>query len=494
MPSPGKVVVIGGGIAGLCTAVYARKCGYEVELLEMHDTVGGLATSWHRGGYVFETCLHWLMGSNPSRPFHKRWKEVFDIDRLQFVEPEEFTRIETEHGESLPIYTDAGRMEAELLRRAPEDAGEIRRFAAAVRRFVGFEIPEPPGADAWAWLGWLRTVRYLSLLRKFSRISGETYGRRFRNPLLRRFFGEGELAQLSAIAVVLSLAWMSRHDAGYPIGGSRAVIRLIEERLRGLGGRIRFRARVRKILVEQDAAAGVEFANGETVPGDWVISAADGHATIYELLGGRYGGAQITRSYATLRPFPSYLQISLGVARDLAHEPGLVTRVLDTPIRVDPATELGQISFRIFHYDPTFAPPGGTAVTCFLPTRNVGFWTQLRNEDPARYEDEKRRVAGSVIGVLDRRLPGIRGAVEVSDVSTPATVIRYTGNWQGSMEGWLLTPASGFGPLPNRLPGLRRFLMAGQWILPGGGLPSGLITARMAVRAACREDGRRFAP
>ena len=103
MLSPGKIVVIGGGIAGLCTVVYARKCGYDVELLEMHDTAGGLATSWHRGAYVFETCLHWLMGSNPSRPFHERWREVFDIDRLQFVEPEEFTRIETEHGESLPI-------------------------------------------------------------------------------------------------------------------------------------------------------------------------------------------------------------------------------------------------------------------------------------------------------------------------------------------------------------------------------------------------------
>jgi 2-polyprenyl-6-methoxyphenol hydroxylase-like FAD-dependent oxidoreductase len=34
-------VIIDGGIAGLCTAVYARKCGYDVELLEMHDTAGG---------------------------------------------------------------------------------------------------------------------------------------------------------------------------------------------------------------------------------------------------------------------------------------------------------------------------------------------------------------------------------------------------------------------------------------------------------------------
>jgi phytoene dehydrogenase-like protein len=33
-----KIVIIGGGIAGLCTAVYALRCGYAVEVLEMHDT------------------------------------------------------------------------------------------------------------------------------------------------------------------------------------------------------------------------------------------------------------------------------------------------------------------------------------------------------------------------------------------------------------------------------------------------------------------------
>jgi hypothetical protein len=40
----------------------------------------------------------------------------------------------------------------------------------------------------------------------------------------------------------------------------------------------------------------------------------------------------------------------------------------------------------------------------------------------------------------------IRQAIEVIDVSTPATVIRYTGNWNGGMEGWLLTPSTGFRP------------------------------------------------
>jgi phytoene dehydrogenase-like protein len=138
---PKKMVIIGGGIAGLCSAVYARKCGYDVQVLEMGHTAGGLATSWKRGEYTFETCLHWLLGSNPNGGFHSRWQEVFDIDQLTFIDPEEYACMENELGERLPIYTNVDRMEAELLKRAPEDAAEIRRFASAVRKLAKIPLP-----------------------------------------------------------------------------------------------------------------------------------------------------------------------------------------------------------------------------------------------------------------------------------------------------------------------------------------------------------------
>jgi phytoene dehydrogenase-like protein len=80
----------------------------------------------------------------------------------------------------------------------------------------------------------------------------------------------------------------------------------------------------------------------------------------------------------------------------------------------------------------------------------------------------------------------------VVDVSTPATVIRYTANWQGSTEGWLMTPATCLRQLPVTLPGLKRFLMAGQWVAPGGGLPGGLMSARAMVRALRRLDRQPF--
>ena len=132
-----KILVIGGGIAGLCAAVYARQSGYQAEVLEMNDVPGGLAMSWRRGAYTFETCLHWLAGSRSGGEFHNYWQELFDISQLRFVDPDEMIRIENEQGDSLSMSTDLNRLEATLLERAPADAKSGSGFPPAAACLAG---------------------------------------------------------------------------------------------------------------------------------------------------------------------------------------------------------------------------------------------------------------------------------------------------------------------------------------------------------------------
>ncbi len=235
-------------------------------------------------------------------------------------------------------------------------------------------------------------------------------------------------------------------------------------------------------------AAGVVIEGGEEVTADIVVSAADGHATIFQFLEGRFLGDKIKQAYKEYKLFPSYVQVSLGVGADLRGEPGFLTLLLDEDFIIDPKTRQKFLAFRIFNFDPTFAPAGKTSVVCFLATYNHEYWISLHERDRAAYEAEKERVAHDVIRIFEERFPAGKGKIEVVDVATPSTVIRYTGNWKGSMEGWLLTPSTGFRPLPPVLPGLKDFYMVGQWVSPGGGLPSGLLTARNTSRIICRDN------
>jgi phytoene dehydrogenase-like protein len=479
-----KMIIIGGGIAGLCAGIYARKNGFDTVILELHEIAGGLATGWTRQGYTFENCVHWLVGSKEGADLNDWWHEVFDIDKINFYDSDIQSTLEG-YGTSITIYRNNDRLERELLAKAPEDADAIRSFMRDVRKLTGFKIPGGNTIMEKA-LSYLRAVPYLPLLSRWSKITTAQYGARFKNPLLRTFFG-AEMGDLSAVAILFSIAWMNSGNGGYPVGGSLRMIGLIEESYRKLGGEIRFNSRVIKIIVKDGAATGVLLDNGERIDADVVVSAADGHATLFDMLGEKYLDERTKQRYREMKPFPSYVQVSFGFAREFKGEPELLSRHLDTPIHIDPQTDIQNLTFRIFHYDPTFAPPGKTAIVSFIATYDYEHWVTLSEKEPAKYETEKKRIANAVLEEFEKRYPGSKATLEVTDVATPATVIRYTNNWKGSMEGWLITPKTGMKQLPTTLPGLKDFYMVGQWISPGGGLPAGLMTARNVLSKISKE-------
>jgi phytoene dehydrogenase-like protein len=101
---------------------------------------------------------------------------------------------------------------------------------------------------------------------------------------------------------------------------------------------------------------------------------------------------------------------------------------------------------------------------------------------------EKERIAKEVIEALEKRFGDIKSRVEVYDVATPATFIRYTNNWKGSFEGWLPKADMFTTRMKKELPGLRNFYMVGQWVEPGGGLPPALTSGRNAAQVICIRD------
>jgi len=498
---PGKtMIVIGAGIAGLSAGCYAQMNGYRSRIYEMQAKPGGLCTAWQRKGYTIDYCIHWLTGSKPGGSMYRLWEEIGLVRGVELVDLDELYRYEGEDGRVVVIYRDLDRTERALAELSPTDAPLVRKFFGAARKMAGKDImADVPPRELMGPIGGLkmmpRLLPYLRPYRKWGRQTLDEVAARFHDPLLARAFRAMWPPQSSAFFMVMTFAMLHEGAAGYPIGGSLPLARNVERRYLELGGEVSYGARVDEILVEGGRAVGVRLEGGFEERADVVVSAADGHATIYGMLGGRYVGEVQRDLYErnALPLFTSIIFIGVGVGRDLSDEPQIVTGS-DVPLAQ--VFDLGgrtydRLHVRIHNFDPTLAPQGKTVLTCMLEA-DEPYWQRLRADDKARYEAEKRLVADAVVATLERRYPGLTSQVEMTDVSTPATLVRYTGNWRGSFEGWLPTPEWQMKDVPRTLPGLSGFWMVGQWVAPGGGLPSGPMSARQVQQLICKGDGVKF--
>ncbi len=289
----------------------------------------------------------------------------------------------------------------------------------------------------------------------------------------------------------MTLAWMHGRCAGYPLGGSLEFARAIEKRYISLGGRIHYNSKVSKIIVENDRAVGVKLADDSIHRGDIIISAADGHFTIFDLLDGKYINEKIRERYQNWDLFPALCQISIGVVRSFDDYPHSINFSLRTPLKIDPKNKVNRMFVEIYNFDPTLAPEGKTPIVVTLPA-DYAHWYALREEDKGKYDNAKKTLADEVIKILDDKIGNLSDKIEVLDIATPVTYLRYTNNWKGSFEGWLPTPKIFGKRMERTLPGLDNFYMVGQWVEIGGGLPTVALSGRNLAQIICKKDGKKF--
>lgn len=502
-----KIIIIGGGVAGMATGSYAQMSGFDTQIFEMHVLPGGCCTSWSRRGFVFDYCIEWLIGSGGGNDANQVWRELGALDGKSIKNFESFNRVVDEHGQSVVFYTDPDRLARHLAEVSPADAAVTRVFCEDLRRFTRtnlYPFLKPKSLMTWreklAMLG--QILPHFRLFWRTGAMSTDAFCAKLQSPLLKRaipniFSQDFEGAPI--LLYLFNLAAAHNGNAGFPEGGSLGLSRSIEERYRSLGGKITYRARVAKILVENDRAVGIELEDGTQHRADIVVSACDGYTTIYKMLGGRYLSDTVETLYKKILPlpkrtYPGVMSVFLGVNGEFpADAPHSTTYLLSDKDAAALPWSLQRtlaVQHRT-HYSPGFAPPGKSVLHCTFFT-DYAFWKKLRVEDRPRYRSEKKAVTNFVQEFLERHYPGLRGRTEIVSISSPVTTERFTGNHAGSILGWKsFTEAEDLvdeliDKHKMRLPGLAGFYMAGQWAA-GGGLIRAAASGRFVTQFICRD-------
>ena len=490
-----KVVIIGAGIAGLTCGIYAQMNGLDTQILELHTVPGGECTGWDRGEYHFDGCIHWLTGSSPKTELYKIWRDTGALDdSVNIVNHESFVRYE-EDGRAVELYTNADRLEQHLLELSPQDKAVIKKLCKAIRSMGSIEMPMDKPMDLMTAGDGIKLaskmIGKMGMLSRYGNMKIKDLAAEFKEPLIGRAILAAIPGDYTATALVMTLAGMNAGDCGFPLGGSRAFARRMEQKYLSLGGKITYKAKADKVIIEDGRAVGVALADGTEVRADYVVSCADGHYTLHHMLGDKYTPEVYRKLFADPKanPTATCALVFMGVNAEVGgHIRGVNIR------REQPVHLAGKVSENAtlmgYGFDGTMAPKGKSVMACFYEA-DYDYWHALKGDKEA-YAAAKQTLADDAAAVLVKRFPEAEGKIEKTDVVTPETYARYCNAWRGSWMTW----GNGSKDIPRYFPGmldgLDGFIMAGMWTLPPGGLPGAAASGRYAAHRICLKEGIGF--
>ena len=491
------IAIIGAGVAGLSAGCYGRMNGYRTTIFESHNLPGGLCTAWNRKGYTFDGCIHWLTGSAPGDSIYALWEELGAVQGKSMYDHDVFWRTVGSDGRTFSLYADPERLEGHMKALSPADAKPIEQLCGWIRKFIPFGMPVGKPRELMSKLDMLKLAfrmrRHLRALKTLSATTMAEFAQRFEDSLLAAGLAQAIGSDTPLIGLIMTLVPMAKLAAGFPAGGSLPFARAIERRYLSLGGEIRYRARVTRILEEDGKAVGLELQDGTRIDADYVVSAADLRATLHSLLDGKRQHETHRLLLESGKLYAPCIQASFGVKR-VIHE---LDECLGESFKLEQPLQLAGASVewmnvKSYGFDPSLAPDGSSVVTSIL-SADWEYWNHLR-EDRAAYEAEKETIAAACAETIDGRYPGFKNAIEVIDVATPLTFERYTGNWKGSFMTWMLSPEfqKKHGYVRKTIPGLDNLYLASMWTVPPGGLPGAAMAGREVVQLLCAKDGKRF--
>ena len=488
-----KIIIIGGGIAGLSAGIYSAMNGFDTEIIELHNVAGGQCTAWERKKYRFDYCLHWLVGTSKGA-FHEIWKETNVINNeTEIIDHEVHSQIFDKNRNKFIIYTNIDRWEKYLLEMAPEDTKSIRRMCNDMRK-SGLLEPFALPPELRNPLDYIRIIPVMlpifNLVRKFGRLTCKEYFDKldFKTEKIKSFFhGLYGERNYSALGFIFMLAWFNQKNAGYIKGGSFPLAQRMVEKFEILGGKISYNKRVEKIIVENNMAKGVILKDGTKILSDYVISTADGYTTIYKMLEGKYISKKIDFAYKNWELFTPLVQVSFGVNKVVKYASPIIINI-SKDLKIGRTKLEYGYSIMNYSYDTTMAPEGKTSIVM----RYESPWKLWENLEGDEYKKEKLQIEQDATGFLELEYPGITKYIEVIDVATPKTDVHFTGVKDGAYEGFMPSKENMMKTLDMQLPKLKNFLMAGQWLFPGGGLPPSAQTGKWSIQLICKKEKQRF--
>ncbi|TWU47109.1 phytoene desaturase family protein [Rubripirellula reticaptiva] len=505
-PESLRIVIIGGGLAGLSSACVLAARGYRVTLLDKNEWVGGKAAVHTADGYRFDmgpTIL--TLPSVLKRVFSEAGKELSDYIDMVPLDPQWRCFFEgsasasgaTSENTLLDLVANTESMKKNIaeLTGTPTSGDGYERFMRMSEQLHGVS----DRFFFWRSVGGLADTMDVGGAFSAAVLKDVLSLRMGRSvaSVVRSYVPDARVAQMmdhftqyvgsspyNSPAVLCSIAHMQTDEGiWYPIGGTRAIPEALCKLAQELGVEVRTGTDVMRITTLDQRVTGVATTSGEEIACDAVVSNCDAVRTYGELLKDTSQSKRFQRTN-NYEPACSGVVLYLGLDRryeQLLHHNFVFSKDPEGEFdyiykRGEPAPDPSAYVCAPSISDPDVAPDGGEALYILVHTpylRPGHDWKKMLPEYREVIFDKLERTAG---------MTGIRDAIVHESSLTPEGIHNRYRVLNGAIYG-LASHGKYVGAFKpaNRRKDLTGLYLAGGAAHPGPGMPMVMMSGWIAA-------------
>lgn len=417
MPTKYDCVIIGAGLSGLAAGIRLARFDRKVCICERHSRIGGLNSYYYRQGMLIESGLHAMTNYAPqdapkNMPLPKLLRQLrIDYDQLA-PRPQRYSLIRFPE-KSLRFSNDFNFLEEEVAAAFPDEIDRFRKLADFLGKFNETDL----------------NVKFESA-RRILRFY-------LKNPLLidmllcpLMYYGSSVPCDMDFVQFAIMFKSIYREGFCRPAHGIRGLLELLEGKYLRDGGILRLNTPVKQIITANNRTVGVLTQDDEIIECSRVLSCAGAPET--ELLSGQPGKTapgEMTFIETIAEPEPRADLRQLPTITFFCDKEQFDYRPPDSLFSLDSGVICLPENFEIESGD--YVPPRMVRTTV---AANFEKWRELADD---KYAGEKQRAAAAVCAKAGA-VSGLRGLdspMNLLDVFTPLTILRYTGRMNGAVYG-----------------------------------------------------------
>ncbi len=493
-------IIIGSGAGGLTSAICLARAGQNVLVLEQHDVPGGWCHSFTLKGQRFSPGVHYVGLIGEGESSNEILCGLGVANDLVFFE---MNKKGYEHchigDEKFSMPSGIDNLTTELCNRFPQEQKAIVKYLELVKSIHTQLMVIPNMSGFWDHITVPYKTRYIGKYGLFT--LKRVIDWFLKDPLLKTILniqcGDHGLAPNRASFLVHSVLMAHYFDGGfYPMGGGGGLVKAFTKRIKSLGGEIRTKTKVERILVDNGKAIGVKLENGEVIKADRVISNADPNITFLNLVGENNISTKLKKRLKNTKYSVSSLIMFLTLDIDVTKygiDSGNIWKIsesnLDTVFgKLTKNDILSGNEFKgVFLSCTTLKDPASFngryhnfEIVTFLDYTVFEQFEKAKDYHTAEYETFKKQLLNKMLNTVEKLIPDARKHIIQAELGTPMTNNFYINSTRGNVYGTEKT-LMGVGPFAFKAKTeIENLYLTGASTLShgvGGAINSGIETA-----------------